>query len=109
MRFRIALTCITVAGACSWDPSIVTLSGYFVVAEETSSFLPCGSRGLPGYGVGYWVSWDALRSAAYRRSTLGPRLLKVLDDARRTTTDPAYPEGRGMPILFLRAQGELSS
>src|SRR6266478_3131003 len=98
MRFRTALACailaIIIAESCPRGSPVVTLSGYYVLGEETSSFLPCGSRGLPGYGVGYWVSWDSLGSSAYGRSELRPRLLKVLDDARRTTTDPAYPGGR---------------
>ena len=41
------------------------LQGYYLRAYELSSFVPCGSWGTPGNGVGYWLDWG--NSESYRQ------------------------------------------
>jgi hypothetical protein len=48
-------------------------AGYYTSSFEVSSFVPCGSLRLPGYGQGYWLSIEADRQFYERYSVLSPR------------------------------------
>jgi hypothetical protein len=48
-------------------------AGYYTGSFEVSSFVPCGSLRLPGYGQGYWLSPNSASEFYERYSVLLPR------------------------------------
>jgi hypothetical protein len=53
--FFISLMVLPVACTTSDQPASGVYEGYYLAAEEISSFVPCGMDATPAYGVGYWL------------------------------------------------------
>jgi len=73
-------------------------AGHYLGGFETSSFLPCGQRGQPGYAVGWWLDAEEPSGFFARvHAVLGPE-----------ATAPYTPDGRpGARVVFVRFEGTL--